>query len=570
MKNLSLTSFAFALTATALTGCLSLPFGGGREITYVQWNIGHFAMGKSSRTTLAPEQAAARAAEYHAMLAKLDADVIGVSEWDNAFDTAKTPARSAVFGGYPNVSTGPANSYQWNAMLTREWPFKDIQVHDYKERLQKVYWLDNVCEIDGKEVHFVQTHLDWNINGACVSNRKRQIRELVAAFRDTPYVVISADFNVYRAEEYDQFKAAGFELANCGARGNMRTVAGRNDPSLPRVLDNIVVKGFRINDAQVFDEEMELSDHMILRAKLEMLPAAEAAPAVNKTHLVYPMSGLAPSLLPEGDWDLVWHDEFETDRFFDSRWGYRTNFWGKTAHWFAKPEDQAVEIKDGVCRLKIVKRPDGQFVSPQLQTGELLWDNEGCVGGDGFWKFPKRREARFMKRYGYFECRCKLQKMPGWWSAFWMQSPANGASLDPEQTGIEQDIMESFHPGKIMRHAFHTMGYGADYKGFCTPRPVNGKHAEDIDISLDQFHVFGLLWEEDGYTVFVDGVQHGEKVGCGYDEYVSKVPAFLLISTECKWYRHDGCTGKGVPELEAAWKAGDSFDVDYVRVYERK
>ncbi len=71
-----------------------------------------------------------------------------------------------------------------------------------------------------------------------------------------------------------------------------------------------------------------------------------------------------------------------------------------------------------------------------------------------------------------------------------------------------------------------------------------------------------------GYTVFIDGKRHGEKVGRGEGEAVSETEEFILISTEAKWFRNDRMTGKGVPELEEALAAGDEFLVDYVRVYD--
>lgn len=44
-------------------------------IRVVQWNIGHFAMGRKNRTTIAPEKSAARSAEYRAEIARLKPDV---------------------------------------------------------------------------------------------------------------------------------------------------------------------------------------------------------------------------------------------------------------------------------------------------------------------------------------------------------------------------------------------------------------------------------------------------------------------------------------------------------------
>ena len=103
---------------------------------------------------------------------------------------------------------------------------------------------------------------------------------------------------------------------------------------------------------------------------------------------------------------------------------------------------------------------------------------------------------------------------------------------------------------------------------------LKGANTEDFNrensVKLDKtaFHVFGMLWEPDGYTFFIDGKQHGPKVGQGEGEAVSQVEEFVLLTTEAKWYRNNRMTGKGVPELDAAAAAGDDFVVDYVRVYD--
>ena len=295
-------------------------------------------------------------------------------------------------------------------------------------------------------------------------------------------------------------------------------------------------------------------------------PRAKCVPAS-------PVANHEPSLLPEGrTWKLVWHDEFDGTELDTTKWGFRTNFWGRNAHWFAKPEDNAVEVKDGCVHLKIVKKPDGQFVSPQLQTGELIWDIPADPNAKGFWPLPKRQPAKFLHKYGYYEARFRLQKMPGWWSAFWMQTETQGCSLDPALSGVEQDIMESFTPGEIILHCYHMNGYGADYRGFDSHRRY--KKTKDAlrvyqkTVGTERFVTMGLLWEPDGYTVFIDGVQSGHRVGMAPGEAVSQIPEFILISTECQYFREKKMTGAASPHLEAAWKAGDAFVVDYVRVYD--
>ena len=276
-----------------------------------------------------------------------------------------------------------------------------------------------------------------------------------------------------------------------------------------------------------------------------------------------PVDGRAESLLPKGrSFKLVWHDEFDGARLDESKWSYRTNFWGRAAHWFAKPEDNSVEVKDGLLKMKLVKRPDGQFVSPQLQTGELVWDVSASDDTSTFWPLVKRKPAKFEHRYGYYECRCRLQQLPGWWSAFWMQTEMQGTSLDPARSGIEHDIMESFEPGEIIPACFHYNGYGDDHLQFEIPEPVDGVRM-NLKLDKTQFHVFGLLWDENGYSVYVDGRLRGS---CS--RAVSRIPEFLLLTTEAKWYRVRRMTGSPVPELEEAVAQGDEFQVDYVRVFD--
>ena len=290
--------------------------------------------------------------------------------------------------------------------------------------------------------------------------------------------------------------------------------------------------------------------------------------APGETVATMPVKGAAASLLPAGKkFRLVWNDEFDGDRLDDSKWSYRTNFWGQRFHAFAAPEDGCVEVSGGTAKLKVKKLPNGQFVSPQLQTGELMWDIPWDKDRKAFWPLPKREPAKFLHRFGYYECRCRLQRMPGWWSAFWMQTETQGCCLDPRRAGIEHDIMESFEPGDLSYHCFHMNGYGGNYKGFYTP-PRSWGGGLSTKLNVEEFHTFGLLWEPDGYTVYVDGLRHGPKVGMADGESVSHTPEFILISTECKWYRQKRMTGEGVPELEAAAKANDSFEVDFVRVFD--
>ncbi len=272
------------------------------------------------------------------------------------------------------------------------------------------------------------------------------------------------------------------------------------------------------------------------------------------------VAGRAPSLLPYSrELKLIWHDEFDGDKLDDTKWMYRTNFWGQSAYWFATPEDDCVELRDGIAHLKLKRRADGQYVSPQLQTGEIMWDMPHVKNEDTFWPLAPRKPGKFLHAFGYYECRCRLQQKPGWWTAFWMQAEAVGSTLDARHSGMEHDVMESFNVGRVIRSAFHWGGYDYSKKGDHRSFHIPDKWA-DLLLDTESFHTFGMLWTPEGYWVYIDGHLRGH---CA--ENVSHVPEFILLTTEAKWFRRNG---KGVPELEEAWKAGDEFLVDYVRVYD--
>lgn len=272
----------------------------------------------------------------------------------------------------------------------------------------------------------------------------------------------------------------------------------------------------------------------------------------------------APSLLPDGDWKLAWADEFDGTELDRTKWDYRTHIWGKRHHCFS--EDGIIIDGNSNAVFRIFEK-EGYICSPHLQTASNWIDSpandEAMFGAvsEGekpglVWPIGKFKEAKFLHRYGYYECRCKLQKEKGWWSAFWMQSPMIGACADAGLSGIEVDIMESFAPGEVSCHVLHYGGYGEDHKSKTTGENRAG-------VSLDEYHYFGMLWEPDGYTFFVDGEQDGEKI-C---DPVSHIPEFLLISTEVNGYR----SSKHAPTEEAkrAAKVGDEFVVDHIRVFDK-
>ncbi len=277
----------------------------------------------------------------------------------------------------------------------------------------------------------------------------------------------------------------------------------------------------------------------------------------------------ADSLLPDGaDWSLVWADEFDLDHLDKTKWSARTHMMGKRAKHFV---EDALEFKDSNIYFKLECR-DGVYCTTQLQTGYNFMDGEGeeydATASEGHkeksehenyftWPIGEIKEPKFMHRYGYYECRCKLQQKEGWWSAFWLQSPTIGASLDPETAGVEVDIMEQFHPNGIVQHNNHWDGYGSQHKS-------TGAHEFPLSDTEDGYHYFGVWWDEDGYRFYIDGKP--TQTFTKEQSPVSHIDEFILLSTEAVGYRSSSWTDWETLKNSV----GDAFIVDHVRVFDKK
>ena len=218
---------------------------------------------------------------------------------------------------------------------------------------------------------------------------------------------------------------------------------------------------------------------------------------------------------------LAWQDDFNGNALDPEKWEVRGV--GPRALGFVSPE--AVTVEGGYLKLRALKK-DGRI---------LL----GAVG----------TQNRFMTRYGYFECRAQLQKSPGIWAAFWIQSTEISKGQDPAIYGAEIDIMEFFKKlgTDIVSHNVH-WAYGPHQK------TTHGMQSYLKGVS-EGFHTFAVEWTPEKYVFFVDGYRFYE-VTTG----VSNIEEYLILSME-------------IPSEPKEIKDAvfpDVFVVDYVKVYKKK
>ena len=241
------------------------------KFTVASWNIGHFALGQQAETKIQPSEATERQADYRRAIDSLKADIIAVSEYNPEFvmSTADAPAimaREAVFARYADAKMGPKYNYNCNCIFSNGFTTSNEKVMNYAEVSQKRYYLCVTFNIGGKDVKVVSTHLDCVAGYEGLQLRTGQIRELIESFKDEPFVIMCGDWNVEKTEEYDPFLKAGYRMANHGERGDLTTWPATKPKDC---LDNIIVKGFDLEDTQVVSLPT-LSDHCVITCNLSL------------------------------------------------------------------------------------------------------------------------------------------------------------------------------------------------------------------------------------------------------------------------------------------------------------
>lgn len=261
---------------------------------------------------------------------------------------------------------------------------------------------------------------------------------------------------------------------------------------------------------------------------------------------------LSTSTLPPGDWQLVWHDEFDGETLDETKWNHRLHRFGqRVTQWV--PEGARL---NGQGQLELIAfERDGEYFCGALQTHGNFLDRPGTPfhGREHLiWPIGQLEEPKFEHTYGYWEARCKLPNVPGWWGAFWVQSSTIGSTLDPARSGVEIDVMENFTRDGIVSHNIHWNGYGANL----TSRGSGARQVEDWQ---GVWHNYGLLWTPEELVFSIDGVESWRT-----SEAVPQCPEFILLTTEIRG------AGGGIQqgtEIHGA-ELPDVFLVDHVRVFD--
>lgn len=285
---------------------------------------------------------------------------------------------------------------------------------------------------------------------------------------------------------------------------------------------------------------------------------------------------------PVTDWELIWSDEFDGTAINDSNWTHEVNCDGggnNEAQCYTDSDANSF-VAEGSLNIVALPAEDGAdqpYTSARLIT---------------------RYKADF--KYGRIEMRAKLPSGQGSWPAFWMM-PTDEVYGGWPNSG-EIDIMEAVNlkasdeDGNPENRIYGTLHYGKDWPD--NSSSGKGYALDNGENPADDFHTYAIEWQEGEIRWYMDDYLYatqrrsevrynanGEAVGLShrgwFAEYYDQTTGELTTFWDNAPYDQEfylilnfavgGAWPTAVNETgidEAAFTQGQTFEIDYVRVYE--
>ncbi|WP_455530023.1 glycoside hydrolase family 16 protein [Ruminococcus sp.] len=262
----------------------------------------------------------------------------------------------------------------------------------------------------------------------------------------------------------------------------------------------------------------------------------------------------------ENGYELIWSDEFDGDRLDESKWScelgnwklddngnYVTNGWGNNEQEFYTSQNTAV--KDGI--LTIVARK------------ESLTDEK-----QGSYDYTSARintQHKFSVCGGRIEVRARCDSGRSLWPAIWML-PEDSAYGGWASSG-EIDIMEGW--GSTPEKICGTIHFGGAW-------PANTYLTNDFNFSdgdgTQNWHTYSVEWERGEIRWYVDDILYSTQSEWYSEGFSYPAPFdqnFYVILNLAVGGHFDGIDG--IYADPATFADGEKhFDIDYVRVYDKK
>ena len=190
-----------------------------------------------------------------------------------------------------------------------------------------------------------------------------------------------------------------------------------------------------------------------------------------------------------GNYDLVWHDEFNGNYLDASKWGvYSKMETNPELGYFNDKDEKVIDVVDGNLKLTAYKDADGNYHSPTSVVTQNTMNF----------------------KYGYVEIRAKLPLQVGVWSSFWAKSVADQSdvksvvSTDNHVVG-EVDIFEVFDRNRVCGNIIK---WDPDVKeGEKTTWYPTAMNTAQCVVPPDdgEFHIYAYEWTPTEIKFYYDG-----------------------------------------------------------------
>ncbi|MBO4523720.1 glycoside hydrolase family 16 protein [Ruminococcus sp.] len=262
----------------------------------------------------------------------------------------------------------------------------------------------------------------------------------------------------------------------------------------------------------------------------------------------------------DSDYELIWSDEFNGNKLDESKWSYElgnwklddsgnyiTNGWGNNEQEFYT--SQNTEVKDGI--LTIAGRKES-------------WTDEK----QGSYDYTSARintQHKFSVCGGRIEVRARCDSGKSLWPAIWML-PEDNAYGGWASSG-EIDIMEGW--GSTPEKICGTIHFGGAW-------PANTYLTNDYIFKngdgTQNWHTYSIEWERGEIRWYVDDILYSTQSEWYSEGFSFPAPfdqSFYVILNLAIGGHFDGIDG--IYADPATFENGEKhFDIDYVRVYEKK